>query len=86
MISTPEDLTKWVRALFEGSVLPPKQLQELTSLVAVPSGQPISPASASQPQGFGLGVFQITDPTLGTFWAYEGSAIGRLICISHNLA
>lgn len=76
MISTPEDLTKWVRALFEGNVLPLKQLQEFTSLVAIPSGQPISQTSASQPQAFGLGVYQATDPTLGRFWLYDGATIG----------
>lgn len=76
MIGTPEDLTKWVRALFEGNVLPQKQLQELESLVAIPSGQPISHTSLSQPRAFGLGVFQFTDPTYGTIWGYEGSTIG----------
>lgn len=76
MIATPEDLTKWVRALFEGDVLPPKQLQELESLVAIPSGQPISQTSASQPQAFGLGIFQFTDPTFGLVWGYEGSTTG----------
>jgi D-alanyl-D-alanine carboxypeptidase len=76
MIATPEDLTKWVRGLFEGSVLQQKQLQELESLVAIPSGQPISGTSPSQPQAFGLGVFQLTDPTFGQVWGYEGSTIG----------
>lgn len=76
MIGTPEDLAKWVRALFEGKVLPQKQLRELESLVAIPSGEPISQTSLSQPQAFGLGVFQFTDPTYGTVWGYEGSTIG----------
>ncbi len=76
MISTPEDVATWVRDLFEGNVLPPKQLAELTSLVAIPSAQPISQTSAQNPQGFGLGVFQITTPAMGLFWAYQGSTIG----------
>lgn len=76
MIATPEDLTKWVRALFEGNVLPEKQRQELESLVAIPSGQPIQQTSPSQPQAFGLGVFQFTNPDFGTVWGYEGSTIG----------
>lgn len=73
MISTPEDLTKWARALFEGNVLQPKQLSELTSLVAIPSGEPIP---AANPQGFALGLFQIDDPDLGVYWGYQGSTIG----------
>ncbi|MGC1782792.1 MAG: serine hydrolase domain-containing protein [Acidobacteriaceae bacterium] len=76
MISTPDDLTTWTRALFEEDVLPPKQLQELKSLVAIPSGQPIAQTSASQPQAFGLGVFQINDPKLGLYWAYQGTTLG----------
>lgn len=76
MIATPDDFTKWVRALFEGNVLPPKQLRELESLVAIPSGEPITQTSPSQTQAFGLGIFQFTDPTFGTVWGYEGSTIG----------
>jgi D-alanyl-D-alanine carboxypeptidase len=76
MVSTPAALTAWVRALFEGSVLPAKQLAELQSLVAIPSGTPIASTSAAQHEGFALGVFQITTPTLGLFWGYQGSTIG----------
>jgi len=76
MISTPEDLTRWVRDLYEGDVLPPKQLQELESLVSTKTGQPISSTSQSDSTGFGLGVFQITDPNVGLFWGYQGSTIG----------
>jgi D-alanyl-D-alanine carboxypeptidase len=76
MISTPEDLTKWARALFEGNVLQPKQLSELTSLVAIPSGEPIPETSPANPQGFALGLFQLDDPDMGMFWGYQGSTIG----------
>jgi D-alanyl-D-alanine carboxypeptidase len=75
MISTPHDLAKWARALFEGDVLPAEQRRELMSLVSVRTGQPIEHTSDSDPAGFGLGVFQITDPT-GVFWGYQGSTIG----------
>jgi D-alanyl-D-alanine carboxypeptidase len=76
MISTPEDLTKWARALFEGNVLQPKQLSELTSLVAIPSGESIPETSPANPQGFALGLFQLDDPDMGMFWGYQGSTIG----------
>lgn len=76
IVATPIALTNWVRDLFEGNVLPPTQLSELKSLVAIPSGAPITSTSASQPQGFALGVFQITTPEMGTFWGYQGSTIG----------
>jgi D-alanyl-D-alanine carboxypeptidase len=73
---TPEDLTIWVRKLFEGNVLPRKQLAEMESLVAIPSGKSIALTSPQQNQAFGLGIFQIYMPPLGRFWAYQGSTIG----------
>jgi D-alanyl-D-alanine carboxypeptidase len=76
MISTPEDLTKWVRALLEGNVLKDKQLSELKSLVAIPGCEPIQQTSPDHRQGFALGLFQIDDPDLGLFWGYQGSTIG----------
>lgn len=76
IIATPLALTSWVRDLFEGNVLAPQQLKELESLVAIPGGEPITSTSSSQPQGFGLGLFQITMPPMGTFWGYQGSTIG----------
>ncbi len=76
MVATPEDLTKWARALFEGDVLAPQQRHELMSLVSVKTGKEIKQTSDSDPAGFGLGVFQITDKSLGTFWGYQGSTIG----------
>lgn len=76
MISTPQDLATWVRKLFEGNVLEPKQKSELLSLVSVKTGQPIEQTSAANPGGFGLGVFEFTSPQLGRFWGYQGSTIG----------
>jgi D-alanyl-D-alanine carboxypeptidase len=76
IIATPDDLTTWVRDLFEGDVLPPKQKAELQSLVAIPTGQPIEETSADQPQAFGLGVFQLRMQPLGLFWGYQGSTLG----------
>ncbi len=76
MIATPQDLTTWVRDLFEGDVLPPKQKEELLSLVAIPGGEPIKQTSAKHPEGFGLGLFQITAAPLGLFWGYQGSTLG----------
>ena len=76
IISTPQDLASWVRALFEGNVLQPKQKSELLSLVSLKTGQQIKETSAADSAGFGLGVFQTTNPQLGLFWGYQGSTIG----------
>jgi D-alanyl-D-alanine carboxypeptidase len=76
MVSTPQDLTVWVRALFEGNILAQKQHAELLSLVSVKTGQPITQTSPSDPAAFGLGVFGVDAPTLGSFLGYQGSTIG----------
>ncbi len=76
IISTTSDMTRWERALYGGHLLPPQQQAELESLVSTRTGQPIASTSATDPQGFGLGIAQLTDPQLGTFWFYEGETLG----------
>jgi D-alanyl-D-alanine carboxypeptidase len=76
IISKPTDLTRWVRDLFEGDVLPRQQLKELESLVSIPDAVKITKTSAKYAEGYGLGVFQITHQPLGLFWSYQGSTIG----------
>src|SRR3954468_560146 len=75
IISTTSDMTRWERALYGGHLLPPQQQAELESLVSSRTGQPIDSTSATDPQGFGLGVAQITNPDLGTLWFYEGEGL-----------
>jgi len=76
IVSTPEELTRWARALYAGSVLAPKQRAELTSIVSLKTGKPIATTSAQDPRGFGLGVAQMTTPETGTVWFYEGMTLG----------
>ena len=42
MISDTRDLTKWIRALFGGHVIPQQQLHEVTSIISTKTGEPIS--------------------------------------------
>jgi D-alanyl-D-alanine carboxypeptidase len=76
MISNPKDFDRWVRALFEGNVLEPKQRNELETLVSISDAVKIDKTSIEYPKAFGLGVFQITQQPMGLFWAYQGSTIG----------
>ncbi len=76
IISTTSDMTRWERALYGGRLLPPQQQAELESLVSTTTSQPIARTSATDPQGFGLGIAQLTDEELGTFWFYEGETLG----------
>ena len=77
IVSSPADMTRWVRALYQGSVLAAPQRSELESLVSQATGAPIAQVSASEPRGFGLGVAQIFRPEVGgTVWFYEGETLG----------
>lgn len=76
IISTTHDMTVWERALYGGALLPPRQQSELTSLVSTATGQPIGRTSLGGPDGFGLGVDQITNAAFGgTVWFYEGGTL-----------
>jgi D-alanyl-D-alanine carboxypeptidase len=76
IVSTPEDLTRWARALYTGPMLAAKQRAELFSLVSLKNGKPIKATSLSDPRAFGLGVAQMTTPQTGTIWFYEGMTLG----------
>lgn len=76
IVSTPRDLTSWIRHLFAGRVLPPKQMRELLTLVSSKTGKPIDRATAQDPRAFALGLAQMYDPTMGRFWFYEGETLG----------
>ncbi|GAA4736287.1 hypothetical protein GCM10023328_15790 [Modestobacter marinus] len=76
IISTTRDMTRWERALYGGRLLPPQQQAELESLISTTTGQPIARTSVDDPQGFGLGIAQLTVEELGTFWFYEGETLG----------
>jgi D-alanyl-D-alanine carboxypeptidase len=76
IISTTSDMTRWERALYGGRLLPPQQQAELESLVSTATSQPIARTSATDPRGYGLGVAQLTDEELGTFWFYQGESLG----------
>ncbi len=76
IVSTPQDLTRWVRDLYTGPILATKQRDELMDLVSTKTGQPIKSTSLSDPRGFGLGIAQLTTPQTGTVWFYEGMTLG----------
>ena len=74
-ISTPEDVTRWVRSLFQSDVLGAPERHELTQLVSMNSGAPLAEATLADRRGFGLGVGQTVVNTL-QFWFYEGEPMG----------
>jgi D-alanyl-D-alanine carboxypeptidase len=77
IVSTPEDLIVWARALYQGtSLLPARQKAELLSLISIKTAKPIDKATAGDSAGFGLGVAQRYDADFGTFWFYQGETLG----------
>jgi D-alanyl-D-alanine carboxypeptidase len=76
IVARLEDVTHWVRALYQGEILPPQQRRELLSIVSMRSGKPIARTSAGDPRGFGLGVGQAVRPGNGMFWFYQGETLG----------
>ncbi len=76
IISTTHDMTVWEQALYHGRLLPARQQRELRSLVSTKTGRPIRHTTPSDPEGFGLGIAQMTHPEIGRFWFYEGETLG----------
>ncbi len=74
-VATPEDITRWVRLLFQGGVLAPAQRHELTQLVSMKTGRPMEDAVPADKSGFGLGVAQTIAGNV-RFWFYEGEPMG----------
>jgi D-alanyl-D-alanine carboxypeptidase len=76
IVSSLPDMAAWDRALYQGQLLPPAQQRQLESLVSVTTGRPIPAPTPADPAGYGLGVAQLTLPTTGTAWYYEGETLG----------
>jgi D-alanyl-D-alanine carboxypeptidase len=76
IVSSLRDITTWERALYQGHELPPAQQRQLESLISETTGKPIRRTTATDPDGYALGVTQLTDKPLGTVWWYRGGTLG----------
>jgi D-alanyl-D-alanine carboxypeptidase len=76
IVSRPEDVTRWSRALYVGDLLKAQQRRELMRTVSQKTGAPIDDVSADDPHGFGLGVVHAFVPSMGKFWFYQGETLG----------
>lgn len=83
ILASLANVSTWVRALYEGSMLAPAQRQELLSIVSDNTGQPIASTSPADPLGFGLGVGQLTDEQMGKLWYYQGETLGYRVVYAY---
>ena len=75
-VANAPNVDRWMRAVFGGKVVPPKQQQEWTELVSTKTGEPIAALSADDPAGFGLGIGCKIFGSLGAQWFYQGESLG----------
>jgi len=75
-ISSAHDVDHWMRAVFGGKVVPPKQQEEWMQLVSTKTGEPIGAVSADDPRGFSLGLANGILGPMGAQWYYQGETLG----------
>jgi D-alanyl-D-alanine carboxypeptidase len=74
-ISNARDVSRWMRAVFEGRVVPAAQQAEWLSMVSLRTGEPIADVTPEDPQAFALGLGHALMPQ-GKVWFYQGMTLG----------
>ena len=75
-VANARDVDRWMRAVFSGKVVPPKQQKEWTELISTKTGKPIATVTEDDPGGFALGLADKILGPLGAQWFYEGESLG----------
>ncbi len=75
-IASARDVSRWIRAVFGGHVVPPRQQAEWKALVSTKTGEPIADVSAEDPKGFSLGLGKAILGPAGPQWYYQGETLG----------
>lgn len=75
-VANARDVDLWMRAVFEGRVVPAKQQAEWMKLVSLKTGKPIADVTPDDPRGFSLGLARGILGPLGPQWFYQGTTLG----------
>jgi D-alanyl-D-alanine carboxypeptidase len=75
-VSNPRDVTRWMRAVFAGKVVPAKQQGEWLRMISTRTGALLTGLTDEDPRGFSLGLVQAILPPMGAHWFYEGETLG----------
>jgi CubicO group peptidase (beta-lactamase class C family) len=73
LVSNPQDLARWAKALYEGRALGKPYLDELLAT---------DPQDKSKPRKYGLGVY-VADGDLGVSYGHGGWSVGYLSHVSY---
>lgn len=77
LVSNSEDIVHWIEALFiNDKILNATQRDKMHQLISTTTGKPIAGVDKNDSRGFGLGVVNMFDETIGKFWFYEGQTLG----------
>lgn len=77
LVANTEDVAHWIEHLFiDDQLLNSTQKKSMQRLISLANGKPIQAISKQDPRGFGLGIVQVYDKELGSFWFYEGKTLG----------
>lgn len=75
-IADARDVDRWMRAVFKGRVVPPKQQAEWMALVSLKTGKPVADVTTDDPRGFSLGLGKAFLGSIGPHWFYQGETLG----------
>jgi D-alanyl-D-alanine carboxypeptidase len=76
IVSTPNDVMRWVRDLYTGPILGASQRAEMQTYVNSDTGAPLADVSVQNPRAFGLGISRLYKKPIGEFFFYEGETLG----------
>lgn len=82
IVSRPEEVNRWVRALFTSDLLDEAAKAQLVDVVSMKTGATLGATSAAEPHGFGLGVSGFTG-NIGSGWSYEGESMGYRVVYAY---